>query len=293
MRDHPLPGFDPGADKNARGRVLAIGGSRRVPGGLRLTGEAALRAGAGKVQLATVAPLAVPLGIALPEAGIIALDEDPAGEIAAGPARPSTALVEAFAACDAAVIGPAMGCGLAAGRLLDGLAEAVVAGTEGGQSVVLDAACLLTLADRPSLARGWAGRLLLTSHIGEMATMLGCTAARIDADRLAAAREAAQRFDAVIVLKGPTTLITRPDRTMLAYAGGGVGLATGGSGDVLAGLASGLAARGASPWEAAAWAVWLHGEAGRRCAERIGPAGYLARDLLPGVPALLPGAKFI
>ena len=74
-----------------------------------------------------------------------------------------------------------------------------------------------------------------------------------------------------------------------AYAGGGVGLATGGSGDVLAGIAAGLAARGAEPLAATLWAVWLHGEAGRRCAEQIGPLGFLARELLAHVPALMRG----
>ena len=89
------------------------------------------------------------------------------------------------------------------------------------------------------------------------------------------------------MLKGPNTLICDADGRLFAFAGGGVGLATGGSGDVLAGLAAGLAARGAEPLVATAWAVWLHGEAGRRCAEQIGPMGFLAREFLAHVPALM------
>src|SRR6185503_12365343 len=107
----------------------------------------------------------------------------------------------------------------------------------------------------------------------EMAALLAADAAAIDADRVAAVREAARRFGSVVVIKGSTSLIAAPDGTVFAYAGGGVGLATGGSGDVLAGMVAGLAARGASALDATLWAVWLHGEAGRRCAEQMGPLG--------------------
>jgi NAD(P)H-hydrate repair Nnr-like enzyme with NAD(P)H-hydrate dehydratase domain len=82
-------------------------------------------------------------------------------------------------------------------------------------------------------------------------------------------------------------LIATPESAPLALAGGGVGLATGGSGDVLAGIVAGLVARGAEPLTAAAWAVWLHGEAGRRCGEQIGPLGFLARELLAQIPRLM------
>jgi NAD(P)H-hydrate repair Nnr-like enzyme with NAD(P)H-hydrate dehydratase domain len=91
------------------------------------------------------------------------------------------------------------------------------------------------------------------------------------------------------VLKGPNSLIAAPEGLTFSYAGGGVGLATGGSGDVLAGIVGGLCARGADPLVATLWSVWLHGEAGRRCAEQIGPIGYLARELLAHVPSLLRG----
>ena len=93
----------------------------------------------------------------------------------------------------------------------------------------------------------------------------------------------------MVVLKGSTSLVATPDGELFAYAGGGVGLATGGSGDVLAGIVAGLAARGAEPLEATLWAVWLHGEAGRRCAEQLGPLGFLARELLAHVPGLMRG----
>jgi NAD(P)H-hydrate repair Nnr-like enzyme with NAD(P)H-hydrate dehydratase domain len=117
--------------------------------------------------------------------------------------------------------------------------------------------------------------------------LLGCEADEIERDRPAAVRTAAERYGAVVVLKGSTSLIASREGAVFAYAGGGVGLATGGSGDVLAGLTAGLAARGTPPLDAALWAVWLHGEAGRRCAEQIGPLGFLARELLAHVPGLM------
>lgn len=279
LRERPLPSPHPHADKNSRGRVFVIGGCARVPGGLLLTAEAALRAGAGKVQVATARGTALALGVAMPEIAVFPMDEDADGEIA-GLAE---GIEHDIARNDAVIAGPAMGCAEAAGAVVDRLLGSECAAL----TLVLDAAALMALPARASaLAARWEPAIL-TPHVGEMAAMLECDAAEIERDRAAAAREAARRYGAVVVLKGSTTLVADRDGGLHAYAGGGVGLATGGSGDVLAGLAAGLAARGADPLEAAAWAVWLHGEAGRRCAEQIGPIGFLARELLAHVPGLM------
>ena len=109
------------------------------------------------------------------------------------------------------------------------------------------------------------------------------------ARREAVAVEYAGRLDAVLLIKGSTTLIASPGGELAIYGGGGVGLATGGSGDVLTGIIAGLTARGLPAWEAACWGVWLHGEAGRRLAERMGPMGFLARELPGEIPALMRG----
>ena len=279
LRDNPLPSPDRHADKNARGRVFVIGGCATVPGGLLLTAEAALRSGAGKVQVATARSTAMALGIAMPEIAVFAMDEDEDGEIVALDGR----VEEQIARCDAVIVGPAMAGGEAAGAILDAL---LLAGCDHA-TLILDAAALMTLPLRAVALAARRSPAVLTPHIGEMAAMLDCGADDIEADRAAAVRRAATRFGAVVVLKGSTTLIADRDGTLFAYAGGGVGLATGGSGDVLAGIAAGLAARGASPLDAALWSVWLHGEAGRRCAEQIGPLGFLARELLAHVPGLM------
>jgi NAD(P)H-hydrate repair Nnr-like enzyme with NAD(P)H-hydrate dehydratase domain len=109
----------------------------------------------------------------------------------------------------------------------------------------------------------------------------------VEADPVAAARRAAEAFGATVALKGAQTVIAAPDGSVLRYTRGGVGLGTSGSGDVLAGIVVGLLARGADPLRAAAWGVFLHGEAGNALARRHGAVGFLARELAAEVPRIL------
>lgn len=277
---HPLPVHGGDTDKNSRGRVLLAGGAAMVPGALRLTGEAALRAGAGKLQMATVAQAALALGMLVPEAATIALSATDEGEIALA-AVPI--LQDALDRCDAFVLGPAMGDKGCAARL----AEALLSRPRDGLSILLDAAAIACAGDLGEMLSRHEGRLVLTPHHGEMATLTGQDAESIAADPIGTALAAAKRCGGVIALKAGTTVIADPAGTVLEFAGGGVGMATGGSGDVLAGVIGGLLARGAAPLVATAWGVWLHGQAGRRLAERIGPIGFLARELLPELPGLM------
>ena len=179
----------------------------------------------------------------------------------------------------AVALGP--GCGVdRAGAMLDPLLASK-------RPCVLDADALTALA-----ARGLEGLhegCVLTPHAGEMAQLTGLDCDEIEARREAVAVEYAGRLDAVLLVKGSTTLIASPGGELAIYGGGGVGLATGGSGDVLTGIIAGLTARGLPAWEAACWGVWLHGEAGRRLAERMGPMGFLARELPGEIPALMRG----
>jgi ADP-dependent NAD(P)H-hydrate dehydratase len=278
---NPVPVHSSGTTKNSRGRVLAIGGSRMVPGALRLTGEAALRVGAGKLQMATVGSAAVMLGLLVPEAASIALAEDAEGEIA--PERVAT-LDRALSQCDAAVVGPGIGDGDVASRLL----RKVLSEQRDDLVLVVDAMAIGGLRALRAEAAHFAGRLVLTPHYGEMAVLTGRDEADIAADPEAVARDAAVEFGAVVVLKGSSTVIADPEGALLHYAGGGTGLATGGSGDVLAGAIGGLISRGAAPLVAAGWGVWLHGQSGRRVATTSGPIGFLARELPGEFPRLLP-----
>ena len=280
LRANPLTVPPNDVDKNGRGRVLAVGGSRIVPGGIRLTVEAALRAGAGKVQVATIESAALALGVAMPEVAVFGMPENAKGDISA---RAAAALGDLVSHCDAVIAGPAMAGATSAARLVASLLKVP------DTCVVLDAAALIQLQRHAAALRRRRSPAVLTPHIGEMGAMINRPVADIEQDRAAAVRGAAEQFGAVCLLKGPTTLIAGPAGELFAYAGGGIGLATGGSGDVMAGLVAGLCAQGNEPLNSALWAVWLHGEAGRRCAEQLGPIGFLARELLAHVPALMRG----
>jgi hydroxyethylthiazole kinase-like uncharacterized protein yjeF len=283
LRRIALPRPDAGGDKDSRGRVLAVGGCARVPGAILLAGVAALRAGAGKLQLATARSVAPALGVAVPESLVIALAETRAGEIAG--ARVPRMLLDNAADVDALLVGPGMSSDREAFALLSR-----VVGRLGNDAVlVLDAGAILALTHDGRLLRKLDGRSVLTPHAGEMASLLGIEKSVVEEDAPEVAREAARRFGAVVALKGSESWIAEPDGTLYHYAGGTVGLATSGSGDTLAGIVAGLAARGAPAAHAAVWAAYLHGAAGRVLTRKVGPIGFLARELLDEIPRVMHG----
>jgi ADP-dependent NAD(P)H-hydrate dehydratase len=276
---HPLP--DPGhaTDKTDRGTILVVGGSAQTPGAVLLAGLAALRVGAGKLQLATVRSAAAHLAAAMPEARVVALEETADGEIAPGAAARLESLVRA---AHAVVVGPGMmderGAADLAAALFD-LSDTA--------SFLVDAAAFTGLADRPEAMRRLGGRLVATPHAGEMAAFLAMSKDDVAADPHAAGCRAAQAVGGSVIMKGGDTHVCAHDGPAAFCRGGGVGLATSGSGDVLAGIVGGLLARGASPALAARWGTFLHAEAGRRLAARIGRLGFLARELADVLPGLL------
>jgi ADP-dependent NAD(P)H-hydrate dehydratase len=128
---------------------------------------------------------------------------------------------------------------------------------------------------------------VVTPHAGEMASCLKAEKTEVAGDPAATARRAAELFRCVVALKGAETVIALPDGECYRNRAGNVGLATSGSGDTLGGIVAGLAARGAAPVQAAVWGVHLHARAGDRLARRIGPLGFLARELLDEIPGLM------
>ena len=280
LKANPLPDHHDNVDKNGRGRVLVIGGCRRVPGGMLLTAEA-FRAGAGKVTIATIASAAIPVGIAFPACAVVALPETESGEIA-----PSSAdlLLAEMANHDAIVFGPAMIDEEIVRTLLAALLPALPADI----FLLLDAFALRAAAAHADAIAAHGSHTVLTPHEGELAAMLGADKDEVSRDPLVALTLAADRFGAAIMVKGATSHLMA-EGTCLSYAGGGLGLAVSGSCDVLAGLIAGLGAQGLAPLQAAAWGIWLHGEAGRRLSEAMGPIGYLARELAPLAPGLMRG----
>lgn len=276
LRRWALPLPDAGGDKEERGRVLLVGGSREIAGAVVLAGVAALRAGAGKLAIATAAGVASSVALAVPEARVLGLPETEAGGLSL---EGLGALAKVAERADAVLVGPGMQDEQATAGLVEALLPRLAKA-----SLLLDAAAM-------GVVRAGATRfdapVLMTPHAGEMAHLTGLDKEGVQDDPLATARGAAGRWNAVLALKGATTYIVRPDGRAWCNRRGSIGLGTSGSGDTLAGIMVGLLARGASLEQAAAWGVALHARAGERLAERLGPLGFLAREVPGEVPALM------
>jgi NAD(P)H-hydrate epimerase len=250
--------------KGRRGHVLVVGGSPGMRGAGRLAAAAALRAGAGLCTLAA--------------------DADAGGELAApdsvmtrplAPGAPGASIRPLLAGKAAVVIGPGMG---QTPRAVARVREVL----EAGVPAVLDADALNVLAAEPAAIAGAAGPVVLTPHPGEASRLLGTTVAEIEADRIAAVRALAARTRAVVVLKGARTLVcdgAGGDALCSINPTGGPALATGGSGDVLAGAIGALLAQGLSAGDAARAGVFVHGAAGDALARRHGDRGVVSSDL--------------
>jgi hydroxyethylthiazole kinase-like uncharacterized protein yjeF len=243
----PLPRHDDDASKDDRGQVLVIGGGRETPGAVLLAGLAALRVGAGRLQLATVTSTAISLAIAVPEARVIGLPETANGELDASGAEQ---VRELASRADAVLIGPGVLDDVGMDAMLDALATS-------SATIVVDAGAIPAAARRGRVTE----RTILVPNARE-AELLGEVA------------------DAVVSCRAASTTITAPDGRRWIERSGTIALATSGSGDVASGVVAGLAARGASPVTAAIWGAHLHGQAG----ERIGRIGLIARDLLDQLP---------
>ena len=260
-----LPRRSPHAHKGDFGHVLVVGGSAAYPGAPRMAAEAALRSGAGLVTLAA------PAGIDALSPEVISCPlYAPNGCLGAA----SAAALQARWAGKIPVIG--MGLGRAA-ETVELVAD--LAALPGDK--VLDADGLFALAEAKIKPR----QAVLTPHSGEMARLLGCTVADVEADRLSAVRRAAVDYQAVVVLKGPATLVAAPDGRCYQNSTGNAGMATGGSGDVLAGLIGGLLAQGMQPLRAAAFGVYLHGLAGDLAAAAQTQYAMTALDIVRHLPA--------
>lgn len=275
LRAWPLPEADREGDKESRGRVLVVAGSSEMPGAAALTGEAALRAGAGKLVIATPASAAQSVAVAVPEARVIALPE--ASD--RGPALAGLALLEKIADATAAVVvGPGMIGHDSTVAFVQGLLPLFQ-----GATLLLDALAMDVLRTM----RRFEQPVLLTPHAGEMAHLTGHAKEDLQDDCLAVALRQADAWNAFVAMKGPETAIAAPGGRAWTHRLHAPGLGTSGSGDVLAGIVAGLVARGAPPEQALAWGVALHARAGQALARRMGVIGYLARELSAQVPAIM------
>jgi hydroxyethylthiazole kinase-like uncharacterized protein yjeF len=274
LKAMPLP-QPAGGSKEERGRVCIVGGSREVPGAVILAALGAMRAGAGKLTIATVESRAGALAVAMPEALVINLPETPAGGLQSG----STASIASrWAGTDALLVGP----GMVEEPDCDDILKCLLQ-NNGNGVIVVDAGALPRIMEFGDTLRKRFGRVIITPHAGEMANLLSVDKELVEADPASAASRLTKEFGLVVIMKGSKTIVTSPDG-IWRYEGGDVGLATSGSGDVLAGIVAGLAARGTEPVTAAIWAVFLHGEAGSQLAKEVGPLGFLAREIPDRIP---------
>ncbi|HEY0061961.1 MAG TPA: NAD(P)H-hydrate dehydratase [Telluria sp.] len=250
--------------KGSFGDVAIIGGAAGMAGAPVLAARSALFGGAGRVFVAAIDPVAA-FDSVHPEIMFRA--------------------AASFAASDSTLVaGPGMGDSAAAIRLL-------VKALDSLAPLVLDADALNLVAASPDLQGHLARRAaptILTPHPLEAARLLGVTAAVIQGDRLAAARELAARLQAVVVLKGSGSVIAAPHGTTVINPTGNPGLATAGTGDVLAGLCGALLGQGWPAWEAALGAVWIHGAAADLLvAQGSGPVGLTAGELPSAIRSVL------
>lgn len=274
LGQHPLPPVSDD-DKESKGRILVIAGSRQVPGAALLTARAAMRAGAGKLSVATVESVAVQLGIAMPEALVVGVAEDAEGGFAEASVKD---LAKQASTVDAVVAGPGV-------KPSDSCAALARALLESGAALALDVALLKSLRSADQQRK--TTPVLLPDN-DELASLLNCDQREVERDALGCGLRAAELYRSILLVKGPTSHVVTPDGQVWRYNGGAPGLGVSGSGDVLAGIVGGLLARGAGPLNALLWGVWLHGEAGAALAKKVGPVGFLAREISEEVPALLP-----
>ena len=275
LRGMPLP--DPGGDKEAKGSLLLVGGSTTTPGAVVLAAEAALRVGAGKVQVATTATTAGHVATRVPEAFVLGLPTD-GDEIAPGCAD---RLLELAEAADAVLLGPGIGDPDAARTLLERLVPRCTT------ALAVDALGTAYLTDHPDGVRHLAGRVVVTPNLSEMSRLLGDDEDRCAADLLGATRRAAAMTGATVVSGADVSYVVEPSGAALALDLGVPGAAVAGSGDVKAGAVAGLLARGADPVVAAAWGAYVHARSGERLSASVGRVGFLARELVAGLPAAL------
>ena len=284
-----VPSREARAHKGGAGRALLIGGAPGMTGALVLAARAAVRAGAGYVRVAVPASLADVLAAHLVEPMVIGCGENEARTLTAT-ALPRL-LAEAERA-DAVSIGSGLSTRPHAAALVRELA------THLAKPLVLDADALSALSPAtdvlvPALRLAPAPRIL-TPHLGEMQRLSGQSPVELEARRIDAAKGWAQRWGAVVVLKGGPTVIAAPDGRVSVNSTGGPSLATAGTGDVLTGTLVALLAQGLAPYDAARLAVYVHGIAGDLAAGLRGETGVSASDvveLLPQAMQRLRGAK--
>jgi hydroxyethylthiazole kinase-like uncharacterized protein yjeF len=283
-----LPARPPDANKGTFGRVLVVAGSENYVGAAHLAAAGAYRVGAGLVTLACPRSLHPVIASALTEATYLPLPEEEGGLAR----RAADLVLRAVQGYDVLLVG----CGLGqrgatqsfVRALLFSLAgEPLPARPAGGPAVIVDADGLNALARTPGWWRELKAPAIVTPHPGEMSRLSGRPVPEIQADRLGCAVDCAREWGKTVVLKGAHTVVAAPDGRAALSPFANPALASGGTGDVLAGALAGFLAQGLSPFEAAICGVYVHAAAGEEARQEMGDAGPVAGDLLPLLPRVI------
>jgi hydroxyethylthiazole kinase-like uncharacterized protein yjeF len=283
-----LPARSLASNKGTFGRVMVVAGSMHFPGAAYLACMGALRVGAGLVTLAAPASLQPVVASKLTEATHLPLPESGPGESAAGAAATVRRGLPGYSVL---LVGPGLGQGPAAVSLVKGI---LVGRARAQIPCVIDADGLNIVAGargQSDLWRRLADDAILTPHPGEMSRLVGCDVGEVQRDRIGIARTMARQRHKTVVLKGAYTVVAAPDGRVLVSPFANAGLASGGTGDVLAGAIAGLVAQGTSLFEAAAAGVYVHGMAGELASRKLGDAGVIASDILTELPLAIKGIK--
>jgi NAD(P)H-hydrate epimerase len=268
--------------KGLFGRVLVVAGSSGMSGAAVLAGTAALRAGAGLVQVATPADAHPVVAAGFPCYTTIAIRQNPDGSLVSDAAEQ---LREAGRLADVIAVGPGLGHLPGVGRLVRGLLK-----TLPGRPFVIDADGLNVLSPFTEEFAERGEELILTPHPGEFARLTGQPVPRTQPDRVAAAVAFAKRFGVVLLLKGANTVVT-DGGGVYVNSTGNPGMATGGVGDVLPGVVAARVGQNLGAFGAAALGAWVHGRAGDHAAADLGQTALTAADLLSYLPAAFRDAE--
>jgi len=253
------------AHKGHFGHALLVGGSPGYSGAITMAARAAVKSGAGLVSVAvpdSILSIAAP---SCPEAMVHEMGH----------------LDSLLGKCTAAMIGPGLGNNAGTAKLVEHLLKTAPV------PLVLDADAINVLAGNPEIIAKAKCPVVITPHPGELGRLLGISSDAVQNDRRNACRKAAEKTGAVVVLKGAGTLLSVPSGELFINLTGNPGMATGGSGDVLAGLLAGLLAQGIKPLDAAQAAVWIHGKAGDAAALRKTQAALSAGDIIKFLPCAM------
>ncbi len=280
-----LPERPAGANKGTFGRVLAVVGSENYIGAAYLACMGAARVGAGVVTLSTARSLQPILASKLTEVTYAPLPETTKGTLSEKAAAAIHSILPYYRVL-------LMGCGLGQLPHTKSFVRKVLTGLpERRPLMVLDADALNIVSEMNRWWERLPADTIVTPHAGEMSRLLKISIDEVQGNRFEVCRRAASDWNKIVVLKGAFSIIAEPSGCARVSDAANAGLASAGTGDVLAGVIAGLAGQGVSPFDAASLGVYLHAAAGERVKDELGDTGMLASDLLPVLPKVIKGLK--